>query len=478
MKMEEYDLIVIGSGSGMNYVGLMMQQDPEMRVAVIDKDKPGGICLTRGCIPSKMLLYPAELVREIGKANRFGIDVEIKSIDFKFVMERMRSSINEDIEMIHHGLSSDAKLDYYEDIAEFVEPYVLKIGDKQITSKTIFLSTGSKPMLPPIKGLENISYLTSDNVLDLTSLPKSIVLIGGGYIAAEYSHFFSSMGSKVTIIGRSPRIIDNEEPEISELARTKMERYVDIITNHEVAEIQPSGKQKKVLAKDRNSENMVELLVDEVFIATGRSPNTDILHPEKGNIETDEKGWIKVNEHLETTCPNVWAFGDANGQYLFKHVGNYESTLVYQNAILNTEIKVDYHAVPYAIFSYPEIAGVGMSEASAIEQYGKNNISIGFHRFEDTGKGMAMELDGYFVKVILGDSDHTLLGAHMIGPQSSVLIHQLITLMNTPSAGVGPVVNGMDIHPSLSEVVKRAFYSRMSVDEYHSMLKALSLEEE
>ena len=175
----------------------------------------------------------------------------------------------------------------------------------------------------------------------------------------------------------------------------------------------------------------MELLVDEVLIATGRSPNTDILHPEKGGVETDERGWIKVNDHLETTCSNVWAFGDANGQYLFKHVGNYESTLVYQNAVLKEDIKTDYHAVPYAIFSYPEIAGVGIGEAAAIEQYGKDNISIGFHRFEDTGKGMAMDLDSYFVKVILDGSGRTLLGAHIIGAQASVLIHQLITVMNT-----------------------------------------------
>jgi dihydrolipoamide dehydrogenase len=476
MEMKEYDLIVIGSGSGMNYVNLIMQQYPEMKVAIIDKDKPGGICLTRGCIPSKMLLYPAELVREIGKADRFGIHAEIRSIDFKFVMDRMRSSIDEDIEMIHEGLSSDPKLDYYEDIVEFIEPYVLKVGEEHITSKMIFLSIGSKPMIPPVKGLDEISYLTSDTVLELTTLPENLAIIGGGYIAAEYSHFFSAMGSKVTIIGRSPRIVDNEEPEISELARKKMAQYVDIITGHEVSEIQSSGEQKKIIAKDRNSGDEMEILVDEVLVATGRSPNTDILHPEIGGVETDERGWIKVNDHLETTSSNVWAFGDANGHYLFKHVGNYESTLVYQNAVLKEDIKTDYHTVPYAIFSYPEMAGVGIGEAAAIEQYGKDNISIGFHRFEDTGKGMAMDLDSYFVKVILGDSGRTLLGAHIIGPQASVLIHQLITVMNTPGSNIGPIVNGMDIHPSLSEVVKRALYSRMSVEEYHSVLKSLELE--
>ncbi|WP_440953056.1 dihydrolipoyl dehydrogenase [Methanococcoides sp. FTZ1] len=473
--MKEYDLIVIGSGSGMNYVGLMMQDNPEMKVAVIDKDKPGGICLTRGCIPSKMLLYPAELVREIGRAGKFGIDAEIRSIDFNFIMERMRSSIGQDIDMIHDGLSSSPKMDYYEDTVEFVESYVLKVGDETITSRMIYLSIGSRPMIPPVKGLEDAGYLTSDTVLELRSLPKSLAIIGGGYIAAEYGHFFSAMGSDVTIIGRSSRIISQEEPEISELAKKKMQKYMTILTDHEVEGVQLSGNRKKIIAKDRNSGKKKEILADEILVATGRSPNTDILHPEKGDIETDERGWIKVNDHMETSCPNVWAFGDANGKFLFKHVGNYESTVAYQNSVLNADVSVDYHAVPHAIFSYPEIAGVGMGEAEAVEQYGKENISIGFQRFEDTGKGMAMALEDYFVKVILDNSTNMLLGAHIIGPQASVLVHQMITLMNTPGVNIAPIVHGMDIHPSLSEVVKRAFYSRMPVDEYHSVLKSLGL---
>ncbi|MEL4306137.1 dihydrolipoyl dehydrogenase [Methanococcoides sp. LMO-2] len=474
--MKEYDLIVIGSGSGMNYIGVMMQDNPEMKVAIIDKDKPGGICLTRGCIPSKMLLYPAELVREIGRADKFGIDAEIRSIDFNFIMERMRSSIGQDIDMIHDGLSSSPKMDYYEDTVEFVEPYVLKVGDETITSKMIYLSIGSRPMIPPVKGLEDAGYITSDSVLELRSLPKSLAIIGGGYIAAEYGHFFSAMGSDVTIIGRSPRIIAQEEPEISELAKKKMQKYMTILTDHEVEEVQVSGNRKMVMAKDRQTGEKKEILADEILVATGRSPNTDILHPEKGNVEIDEKGWIIVNDHMETSCPNVWAFGDANGKYLFKHVGNYESTVAYQNSVLDRDISVDYHAVPHAIFSYPEIAGVGMGEAETVEHYGKDNISIGFHRFEDTGKGMAMALEDYFVKVIIDNSTNILLGAHIIGPQASVLVHQMITLMNTPGVNVAPIVHGMDIHPSLSEVVKRAFYSRMPVDEYHSVLKSLELE--
>lgn len=475
--MKEYDLIVIGSGSGMNYIGAILDADPEMKVALIDKDEPGGICLTRGCIPSKMLLYPAELVRNIGKAGNFGIKASIEDIDFKAVMERMRSSISADIESIRHGYTHLHRMDFYNEAAEFVSPYTMKVGDETITAKMIFLCTGSKPAIPPVKGLDKVDFLTSDDVLKLTELPESLAIIGGGYIAAEYGHFFSAMGSKVTIIGRNPRIIPEEEPEVSTLAKRMMSEYMDILTNCEVVEVKSSSEGKTVIAKDRETGEKKEITASEILVATGRSPNTDILDPELGGIETDERGWIKVNEHLETSMENVWAFGDANGKYLFKHVANHESTVVYYNAILKKNMKADYHAVPYAVFSHPEIAGVGMTEKQAVEEYGEENIVMGFYRFQETAKGVAMSLGDEFVKVIFEAQTQRILGAHIIGPEASVLIHEITPLMYTESQDAGPLMYAMDIHPSLSEVIKRAFYSRMPPIEYHMIMQAYGMEE-
>ncbi len=474
--MKEYDLIIIGSGSGMNYVNAMLDVDPEMKVALIDKDEPGGICLTRGCIPSKILLYPAEIVRDIEKAGDLGISASIENIDFKVVMERMRSYVSEDIENVKHGYTHIPRLDFYNETAEFISPYTLKVGDEIISAEMIFLCTGSKPSIPPVKGLEDIGYLTSDDVLKLNELPESLAIIGGGYIAAEYGHFFSAMGSKVTVIGRNPRLIPEEEPEVSILAKKMMSEYMNILTDYEVVEVKSSSYTKKVIAKDRQTGENKEIIVSDVLVATGRSPNTDILKPELGGIETDEYGWIKVNEHLETSMDNVWAFGDANGKYLFKHVANHESTVVYYNAALKKKAKVDYHAVPYAVFSYPEVAGVGVTERQAIDEYGEENIVIGFYRFQDTAKGVAMSLGDEFVKVILENGSQKILGAHIIGPQASVLIHQIIPLMYTDTQDAGPVMYAMDIHPSLSEVVKRAFYSRVPVNEYHMIMQAYGLE--
>jgi mycothione reductase len=469
--LKQYDAIAIGTGSSMNIVSAMLRMKPGIKVAVIDKDEPGGICLTRGCIPTKLLVYPAELVRLIQKANDFGIDTDIKKVDFGKVMKRMRDHIEPDISSIKKGLSGSKDLDYYQATAEFVSPYTLKVGSETITSQMIFLGIGSKPRIPNIQGLGVAGYHTSDTILGIQKLPESIAIIGGGYIAAEYGHFFSAMGSKVTIIGRNKQFLPQEEPEISALAKKKMSEHMTIFTNHEVLAVEKTKKGKKISAKDRETGKNVEVLAEEILVAVGRSSNTDILHPEKGGIQTDEKGWIKVNEFLETSQPNVWAFGDSTGKHLFKHVANYESMIVFYNAVLKKARPADYHAIPHAVFTEPEIASVGMREKEAIEKVGLENVYIGFQRFEDTAKGMAMGVKDCFVKVIVENKTGRILGAHMIGPQASVLIQEIINLMYTPSQNIMPIKNGMHIHPALSEVVERAFQGLVPVEHYHHRME-------
>ncbi len=470
--MKKYDLISIGTGSAMTVVEAMIQENPKLRVAVIDKDEPGGICLTRGCIPSKLLLYPAELVRTVEKARTFGIDLEIKNVDFNHVMERMRNIIHGDINKVRQGLSHSKNVDYYPEAAEFVAPYTLKVGDETITAKMIILGTGSKPAVPPIKGIEETGYLTSDTILNITELPKSIIIVGGGYIAAEYSHFLSSMGARVTVIGRNPQFIPEEEPEVSALAQRELGNHVTIYVNHEVRETKVTSEGKKrVVAVNRETGKKLEVTTDELLIATGRAPLSDVLHPEKGGIKTDRHGWIIVDEHLETSQPNIWALGDANGKYPFKHVANYEAAIVYHNAVLKRNVKVDYHAVPHAVFTYPEIAAVGIGEKEAIEKYGEDKLLIGFYRYEDTAKGEAMDAKDYFVKVIVERGAMKILGAHIIGPYASVLIHEIIPIMYTQEQSTKSIRDSMHIHPALSEVVDRACRSLMPPEHYHHILE-------
>ncbi|MCW8802517.1 MAG: dihydrolipoyl dehydrogenase [Candidatus Bathyarchaeota archaeon] len=473
--MKNYDLISVGSGSAMAIVEAFIQENPKAKIAVIEKDAPGGICLTRGCIPSKLLLYPAELVRTIEKAKTFGIDSEIKNVDFKAVMDRMRNIIQKDINNIREGLTQSKHVDFYPEPAEFTAPYTLKVGKETLKAKMIILGAGSKPFIPPIKGLEETGYLTSDTILSISQLPKTIVIVGAGYIAAEYGHFLSAMGAKVTIIGDMPQFIPSEEPEVSAVAQKKLGEHVTIYTNHRVQETKLTSDGKKhVVAVNLETKKKLEVTADEIFVATGRTSLSDVLHPEKGGIKTDSRGWIVVNEYLETSQPNVWALGDANGQYPFKHVANHEAAVVFYNAVLKKKIKVDYHAVPHAVFGYPEIASVGLSEKVAIEQYGMDNVLIGFYRYEDTAKGEAMNEKDSFVKVIVEQKNKKILGAHIVGPQASVLIHEIIPLMYSQNQTATPILESMHIHPALSEVVERAFRALMPPEHYHHLIEHYS----
>jgi dihydrolipoamide dehydrogenase len=476
--LKEYDVIAVGTGSAMYVIDGMMQRDPQIKAAVIDKDEPGGICLTRGCIPSKILLYPAEVVRTIERAGIFGIDVEVRKVDFAEVMRRMRKIIDGDIESIRQGLSSSPNIDYYHDTAEFVSPYTMKVGNETITSKLILLSTGSESIIPPIRGLKEVGYQTSDTILHVTELPDSIVIAGGGYIAAEYGHFLSAMGSEVTIVGRNPQFLPQEEPEISALAKRELEKHITILTDYEVVEAgKAAGGKKKIVAVHRQTKEQKTITVDEIMIAAGRGPVKDI-HPERAGINVDEKGWIKVNEFLESSQPNIWAFGDAKGRYLFKHVANEEASVVYYNAVLNRKVPIDYHAVPHAVFTDPEIASVGLKEREALEKFGSDRILIGLERYENTAKGEAMAVKDYFVKVIAERDSLRILGAHIIGPEASVLIQEIINLMYTHEQSAQPLLQAMHIHPALSEVVQRAFQSLMHPEQYHHRLSHVMGHEE
>jgi mycothione reductase len=469
--MKEYDLLVIGTGSGLSIAQAALENNPGWKVAIIDKDEAGGICLTRGCIPSKILLYSAEVVRCIQRAGNFGIHAALERVDFPAVMNRMRELIRDDKEDIRKGLTETENVDYYNLPAEFISPYTLKAGNTTLTSRTIILCTGSKPVIPPVKGIRETPYLTSDTLLGLNTLPESLVIIGGGYIAAEYGHFFASMGSKVTIIGRNAQFIPEEEPEISALASRILAGHLTLLTNHEAirAEIQEDGK-KKIIAQDRKDKREKEVIANEILIATGRGPNTDILHAEKSGIQV-EKGWIKVDQYLETTQPGIWALGDALGRYMFKHVANYEADIVYQNAILHKKVAAEYTVVPHAVFTDPEIAAVGLGEKEAVARYGKDGILIGVHRYEDTAKGLAMGAKDFFVKVILERENRRILGAHIIGPDASVLIQEIINMLYTELPTAGSVAKSMHIHPALSEVVQRAFTSLMIPEQYHHLME-------
>jgi len=451
--MKKYDVVVIGSGSGGEIVEAALSNG--FSVAWVDKGPLGGTCLNVGCIPSKMLIYPADRIVEIQESGKLGIKAEIKDIDFQSIMKHMKEPIIESHEHMKKGLES-SKIDnfnYILGVGHFISDYTLEIKSKQIQGDKIFIGSGARPLIPPIKGIEDVDYLTNETVFDLKKRPNSLIIIGGGYIAVEFAHFFASMGTKVIVLQRGDKLIKNSEPEISELLKKQMEKRMDVFTNINVNEVKKQGDSIKVIGKIEKTGENKEFNGEKILIATGRKSNADLLKVENTGVETDERGYIKVNEFLETTKKNIWAFGDAIGKYMFKHVANEEALVAWRNAIHDHKTPMDYSAVPYAVFTYPQIAAVGLTEEEAKKKY---NILIGKAKYSDVAKGEAMaELEG-FTKAIVNKEDNRILGFHIIGPYAPILIQEVVNAMAL-GGKLGYIGQGMHIHPALPELILRTF---------------------
>ena len=457
--MKEYDILAIGSGSAISVVDAWLQHHPNARGAIIDKDAPGGICLTRGCIPSKMLTSVADVVRTIERAGEFGVSVAGSRVDFAKVMARLHAHIDPEIQAIRNGLSHAPNLDYYHEPVEFVAPYTLRSsGGITMHSNRILLGVGSEPLIPPIPGLRESLPLTSDTVFGLKERPERIAIIGGGYIAAEFAHFFAAMGSTVTVVGRNPRFLPQEDPEISEIVARSLGGRVRLVLGRQPDRVEPGRRGRTILHLPTAGKGTEEHLeVDRILVATGRGPTTGILHPDRAGIRTGGGGWIQVNEYLETGQPGIWALGDATGNYPFKHKANYDAKVLYYSIVGGRRTAVDYHAIPHAVFTDPEVASVGLTEPQAIEKYGIDGLLIGRYDYKDTAKGEAIgAIDGR-VKVLVRSEGLEIVGAHIVGPQASILLQEVINLLYTRERSARPIVDGMHIHPALSEVVERAF---------------------
>jgi dihydrolipoamide dehydrogenase len=290
-----------------------------------------------------------------------------------------------------------------------------------------------------------------------------MVIIGGGYIAAEFAHFFEAMGTKVTIIQRNRRLVPEEEPEVSESLRIALARRMTVLTGTEVVEVRQTGKVTTVLARERESGKQREFTVRYVLLAAGRRSNADVLMVANTGVKTDERGYIAVDEYFETTKKNIWAFGDAIGKKMFRHAANHEAELLWHNAVHGKKSKMNYLAVPHAVFSWPEIASVGLTEEQAVKVMGKKELLIGKAMYTDVARGEAMMETEGFAKAIVHRKTGKILGYHIIGPQASVLIQEVVNAMAV-DANLWAVAKGIHIHPALSEVVLKPFGKLRDLD--------------
>jgi len=445
--MRTYDVIVVGSGSGGEVVDAAVSHG--MTVAWVDKGPLGGTCLNVGCIPSKTIIYPADRIIEILDSQKLGITAEIKHVDFQRIMDRIRQPILESHEQMQNGIETAENLEYFKAEGHFIKDYTMEILGEKIQGKKIFLASGARPFIPPIKGINTIEYLTNENIFNLKEKPESLVIIGGGYVAAEFAHFFSAMGTKVTILQRSDRLIPNTEPEISTLLKQQLEKRMNVSLNTEVLEVRKQDKLITVIGKDSLEGKEITVSAEKILVAAGRKSNADLLKVENTGVKTDEQGYIVVNEYLETSKKNIWAFGDAIGKFMFKHVANEEATVTWTNAFHDQKTKMNYQAIPYAIFTYPEIAAVGMTESEARKNH---QILVGRAQYTDIAKGVAMMVQEGFAKAIVEKQTGKILGFHIIGPSASILIQEVTNAMAL-GANIQFVAQGIHIHPALPELI-------------------------
>ena len=291
--MDKFDLIVIGTGAGAHVASQAGREG--LQVALVDQGPTGGTCLNNGCIPSKMLIYPADVVRTLQDAGAVGVHAGINEVDFQTIMSRMRAVVDKTRSSLEEALKAKKNLVYYQERAEFIGDYTLMLGgkaDRTITAPKIVIASGARPLVPQIPGLLETGFLDNVSLLRLERLPTSLIIIGAGYLGCEFGHFFSAMGTHVTMIGRGPLVLKGEDPEAAGLVQKVLSRHMEVIAGHEVVSVERKGGKKVVSARNTEDGKVHQFEAEEILLAAGRRPNSDLLHPEKSGVPTDSKGWI------------------------------------------------------------------------------------------------------------------------------------------------------------------------------------------
>jgi len=449
--VKEYGLIVIGSGAGMNLVNLPLQRGE--KVAVVEEGPLGGTCLNRGCIPSKMLIHAADAIREAEAASRVGVRLKFEGVDFPLIKKRMWDIVLSGRHEMEHGVKATPNLDLYNLVGSFVSDYTMKVGDETIRSSKIVIASGARASVPRIPGLESMKYHTYRTVFDIEEQPESVIILGGGYIGCEFAHFFSAIGTRVTLVGRNPSLLPREEPETSALVKKRLSEHVDVRTGTDSIRIEGSPGDISLVVRDQKSGKEEVVRGEQLLVATGVRSNSDWLRPEATGVKTDEKGWILTNQFLETSRPGIYALGDALGRNMYRHTANYQSMIVGYNLYNEEKMPMDLHAVPHAVFTDPQVAQVGMTADEAVKQA---KVMVGVARYLDTAMGFAYADEEAFVKVIVEHPSRRILGATAVGPQSALLIQQVVNLMVSQGQTYLPLARAQIIHPTLSEVLASA----------------------
>jgi len=446
---ERYDLVIVGAGSGNM---LPARELAGWRIAVVETDRFGGTCLNRGCIPSKMLVHTADIAQAVRRARRFGIDAKWAGADWPAIRERVFGRIDPLHERaLAHRRSQG--IDVFLGEARFVAPKVLRVGEDELSGERFVLATGSRPAIPSIDGLATVPYFTSDTVMRLGRLPKSMVVLGGGYIAAEMSHIFGSLGTRVTVVTRGEHLLSHHDADIrARFTELYRERF-DVRLGAAVRRVTKTRTGARLYLVTTSGAQTAEGEV--LLVATGRIPNSDRLDVGAAGIETDGHGHVRADDTYATNVPGIWALGDLANHFQLKHMANAETRLVRYNLLHPGQPHTAaFTVVPSAVFASPQVASVGATEQE-LQAQGRSYVCA-TRSYSDAAYGWALEDTTSFVKVLADRGTRLLLGAHIIGPQASTLIQPLIQAMCLGNTADQLARSVLYIHPALTEVIEQA----------------------
>ncbi len=457
---DTYDLIVIGGGSA----GLVAAGGSAIlgaRVALIEKNLLGGDCLYTGCVPSKALIKSARFAHQMKHAATFGFDSVVPTF-LKDSFASITGRVQDIIKVIEHHDAPEVFEEMGVEVvfgtpkfvnANMIEVVLKENGEKRVMrAKRFCISTGSRPLVPPLDGLEVTGFITNENVFHLTELPTSLTVLGGGAIGVEMGQSFARFGSKVTIVEMGDRILPKEDAEVSESIRIILAREgVEILTGHKALAASKNARGSKMLTVESSGETR-EIEADEIMVAIGRRPNLEGLGLENTGVEFDAQR-IKTNEYLQTSAKHIFAAGDVTAHFQFTHMADYEAQIVIQNAFVPWPFKkkTDFRVVPWATFTDPEVGRVGMTEAEATRAHGTDNVKVYKVGFEDNDRAQAESSPSGFAKVVIYKK--VIIGATLVGAQAGELIHEFVWAVKQRMK-IGDLNKIIRVYPTLAKITQ------------------------
>lgn len=450
--MEHYQVGILGGGPG-GYVCALRAAQLGLSVVLVAGERMGGTCLNKGCIPTKALVKSADLWREMGKAEEFGLFAGEKRFDFAKIMERKDKVVDTLVSGVEK-LMKAGKIRVVKGWGAFKEPGVIEVDQDsgehlRVRVDDVVLATGSVPVRIPVPGADLPGVVTSDEILAERELPERLVIIGGGVIGMEFASIYQAFGVKVTVVEMLPNILPNIDEEISKRLIPLLKRSgMEILTTTTVKEIAQEGGQLKVLLEDAKGTR--ELLADRVLLSTGRKPNLRGIDVEALGLET-ERGGLKTDVHLRTNLPHVYAIGDAIGGIMLAHVASAEGIVAAENIAGQTS-EMSYRAIPSAVFTHPEIAQVGLAE----QELKAKGVDYKVSKFPFSANGKALSLgESVGLVKILADAEGVIIGAAIMGPQASSLIPELVLAVEK-NLNAEDLARTVHAHPTLPEAVMEA----------------------